>query len=121
MKDCIFCKIIDGDIPSKTIYEDNIVKVIMNINPEQNGHLLILLKRHIKDFNELTDEEAIHINQVIKDMNDRLYERLNVAGIQIITNAGSYQEIRHFHIHMIPGYVEEQPIVDLDIIYDKLK
>ena len=121
MKDCIFCKIIEGDIPSKTIYEDDRVKVIMNINPEQNGDLLIVLKRHIKDFTDLSDDEATHINQVIKNINDRLYERLDLTGVQLITNSGTCQEIKHFHIHMTPGYEVEQAIMDLDIIYDKLK
>lgn len=121
MEDCIFCKIINGDIPSKTIYEDDSVKVIMNINPEQNGDLLVVLKRHIKDFTELNNEEATHINQVIKQINDRLYERLDLTGVQLITNSGTCQEIKHFHIHMTPGYEIEQSIVDLDLIYDKLK
>ena len=121
MKDCIFCKIIKGDIPSKKLYEDEVVKVIMNINPEQNGDLLILLKRHIPDFTELTNEEATHINEVIKNMNERLNDRLDLTGLQVITNSGTCQEIKHFHIHLTPGYEIEQPIVDLDIIYEKLK
>ena len=66
MKDCIFCKIIKDEIPSKKIYEDDIVKVIMNINPEQNGDLLILLKRHAENFTKLTDEENVHINKILK-------------------------------------------------------
>ena len=121
MKDCIFCKIINNEIPSKKIYEDEIVKVIMNINPEQNGDLLVVLKRHIKDFTEINDEEVVHINKILKDLNKRLYERLDLTGLEVITNSGTCQEIKHFHIHMTPGYEVEQPIVDLDIIYDKLK
>ena len=54
-------------------------------------------------------------------MNERLYERLDLTGLEVITNSGTCQEIKHFHIHMTPGYEVEQPIVDLDIIYDKLK
>lgn len=46
MKDCIFCKIINDELPSKTIYEDEVIKVILNINPETNGHLLVLPKKH---------------------------------------------------------------------------
>lgn len=121
MKDCIFCKIIDGSIPSKKIYEDDIVKVIMNINPEQNGDLLVVLKEHKENYTCINDVEATHINRILKEMDLLLHEKLDISGMSIITNAGSCQEIKHFHIHITPGYVTEQPIVDLDIIYDKLK
>ncbi len=121
MKDCIFCKIINGDIPSKKIYEDDVVKVIMNINPEENGDLLVILKRHAENFTKLKDEEVVHINHVLKNMSDLLHERLNTKGFEVITNSGVCQEIKHFHVHLTPGYDTEQPIVDLDIIYDKLK
>lgn len=121
MKDCIFCKIIDGSIPSKKIYEDDIVKVIMNINPEQNGDLLIVLKRHAENFTKIKDEEITHINNILKDMASLVEERLETSGFEVITNSGTCQEIKHFHIHLTPGYKEPQPIVDLDIIYDKLK
>ena len=56
MDNCIFCKIIKGEIPSKTIYEDEIIKVIMNINPISNGHLLVLPKDHLVDINDMNDE-----------------------------------------------------------------
>lgn len=121
MKDCIFCKIIDGSIPSKKIYEDEIVKVIMNINPEQNGDLLVILKKHIENYTFINNDEAVHINKVLKEMDTLLHEKLDLTGMQIITNSGTCQEIKHFHIHMTPGYEEKQPIIDLDIIYDKLK
>lgn len=120
MKDCIFCKIIKGDVPSKNIYEDEIVKVIMNINPEQNGDLLILLKRHATDFTKLNDEDVTHINKVLKDMAELVKEKLECTGFEVITNSGTCQEIKHFHVHLTPGYEPEQPIVDIDIMYDKL-
>lgn len=120
MDECIFCKIIKGEIPSKDIYEDEIVKVILNIKPEENGDLLILLKRHISDFTELNDEEAKHINQIVKKLKEKLYDKLNPTGIQLITNSGTCQEIKHFHIHVTPGYEPKQPLVDLDIIYDRI-
>lgn len=121
MKDCIFCKIINGEIPSKKIYEDEIVKVIMNINPEQNGDLLVILKRHAENFTKLKDEEVTHVNKVLKSMSELVSERLDASGFEVITNTGTCQEIKHFHVHLTPGYKESQPTIDLDIIYDKLK
>lgn len=120
MKDCIFCKIVNGEIPSKVIHEDDIVKVIMNINPEQNGDLLIVAKRHFPDYSKIKDEEIVHINHVIKELKELLTDKLKPTGMQLITNAGTCQEIKHFHIHMTPGYEPSQPIVDVDIMYDKL-
>ena len=89
MKDCIFCKIIDGSIPSKKIYEDEIVKVIMNINPEQNGDLLVILKKHIENYTFINNDEAVHINKILKKMDTLLHEKLDLTGMQIITNSGT--------------------------------
>ena len=55
--DCLFCEIVKGNIPSNTIYEDDLVKVFLDINPNTNGHMLIIPKKHITDFTEISDEE----------------------------------------------------------------
>lgn len=120
MNDCIFCKIMEGSIPSKTIYEDEIVKVFMDINPDDNGHMLIVPKKHITDFTELDDETAKHINNIVKTLKDKIYDKLNPDGIRLVNNYGCYQLVKHYHLHMIPCYEPKQPIVDVDIIYDKL-
>ena len=60
--DCLFCKIIEGSIPSRTLYEDDIVKVIMDVNPNANGHVLVLPKKHITDFEELDGKTGIERN-----------------------------------------------------------
>lgn len=121
MDDCVFCKIIKGEIPSKTIYEDEILKVFMDINPDDNGHMLIVPKKHMADFTELDDETALHINKIVKELKDKVYDRLNPDGIRLINNYGVYQLVKHYHLHLIPCYEPKQPIVDVDIIYDKLK
>lgn len=121
MKDCIFCNIIEGNIPSKKIYEDEVVLVIMNINPEANGDLLVITKKHYQNILELDELALTHINNIIKEMAELLTKKLNATGITFSTNTGTNQEIKHMHYHVTPGYETEQPIVDLDIIYDKLK
>ena len=71
----MFSKIIKGELPSSTIYEDDLVKIIMNINPSTNGHLLVIPKIHYTDFTELTNEILIHINEIanIVHKNDALF------------------------------------------------
>ena len=64
--DCIFCKIIDGEIPSKKVYEDELVIVIMDVNPDSNGHMLVIPKKHYVDFKELDTSILIHINDIAK-------------------------------------------------------
>ena len=104
MDDCIFCKIIKGDIPSKTIFEDEIVKVIMDVNPNADGHMLILPKKHIEDFTTLDNETLTHIHDVAKKMKELIYEKLdNVEGIVFINNYGKFQVVKHYHLHILPN------------------
>ena len=104
MEDCIFCKIIKGDIPSKTVYEDDIVKVFLDVNPNTDGHMLVVPKKHITDFTEMDDETLTHIHGVIKQMKDLIYDRLGTCGLKIVNNYGSEQLVKHYHVHLIPVY-----------------
>lgn len=105
MEDCIFCKIIKGEIPSKTIYEDDIVKVILDVNPNTNGHMLVLPKKHIVDFTEIDDSTLTHIQSVIRDnLLGLIYDKLGACGLKIVNNYGSEQLVKHYHMHVIPVY-----------------
>ena len=66
MKDCIFCKIINGEISTGKVYEDDYVLVFLDTDPHQNGHMLIVPKKHYTDFTELDDEILCHINLIAK-------------------------------------------------------
>lgn len=130
MKDCIFCKIIEGEIPSRTVYEDETIKVIMNINPSTNGHLLVIPKKHMENINDTDEKVIMHSLQVIKKtLYPLLKERLQCGGITLAQNNELGQEIKHFHIHLIPRYPEdhadfvydESKVDDLDVIFEKLK
>ena len=67
MKDCLFCKIIKGEIPSRTVYEDETIKVIMNINPATDGHLLVIPKEHMENLLDTKQEVIIHSIETIKE------------------------------------------------------
>lgn len=120
MKDCLFCKILNGDIPSKKVYEDDIVNVVLDVNPNSNGHMLIIPKKHFVDFTEIDNDTLCHINDIAKKMKDIIFEKLNAIGIKIVVNFGSCQEIKHYHMHLIPAYEKKEKLIDLDDILSKL-
>ena len=126
--DCLFCKIGEGDIPSKTIYEDEIVKVFLDINPNTNGHCLIIPKKHIVTFEEVDIELATHILKVEKEIYKILKEKLKIEGLTIVQNNELGQEVKHYHIHLIPRYSNDNwqmnfnqgTLLELEEIYDKI-
>ncbi len=120
MDNCIFCKIIKGEIPSKDVYEDEIVKVFLDVNPVANGHMLVVPKKHVTDFTELDDETAKHLNQIAKRMLNGLNATLKPQGVRLCVNYGMYQEVKHYHLHIIPGYEPEQPIKDINEVYEEM-
>lgn len=118
MKDCLFCKIINGELPSSTVYEDDLIKIIMNINPNTNGHLLIIPKKHYVNIMDIDDNIVTHSLKITKDkIYPLLKEKLNCEGLTLAENNELGQEIRHFHIHLIPRY----PNDGADISYKKEK
>lgn len=121
LKDCVFCKIINGSIPSKKIYEDESVIVILDIEPTSNGHMLVIPKKHYVDFTELDDNMLIKINSVAKKMKELIYEKLNADGIRIVNNYGLQQVVKHYHLHIIPVYKRKQKLLNIDEIFEKLK
>lgn len=106
--DCLFCQIINGNIPSETIYEDDTVKVFLDINPTTNGDSLIVPKKHFKDFLEIDNETLSHMNDVIRKLYPIYQEKLHCEGLTICHNTDYGQEIKHFHIHFIPRYTNDE-------------
>lgn len=106
--DCLFCKIINGEIPSETVYEDDLVKVFLDIAPTTNGDALIVPKKHFKDFLEVDNDTLSHMNGVIKKLYPIFKEKLNCEGLTVCHNTEYGQEIKHFHIHFIPRYSNDE-------------
>ena len=130
MNDCIFCKIVKGEIPSRTIYEDDLIAIIMNINPATNGHLLVIPKNHYENLMDTPNEIITHSMDIVREkIYPLLKERLNCKGLTISQNNELGQEIKHYHIHLTPRYdndlldfnYNKDMISDLDEIFNKLK
>lgn len=108
MKDenCIFCKIANGEIPSRTIYEDNDFRVILDLAPATKGHALILPKSHFRNLYEIDDETAAKVLPLAKKMASDMTDRLGCDGFNLIQNNNEIagQTVFHFHVHLIPRY-----------------
>ena len=102
--DCIFCKIIKGEIPSKVLYEDELVKVIMDVNPTVDGHALIIPKKHYTDYLELDQNIITHIWDVAKKMGPGIMDKLKAKSLTLLVNFGDDQQVKHFHMHLLPNF-----------------
>ena len=110
MKDCIFCKIIDGEIPCMKIYEDDLVLAYLDITPDSDGHTLIIPKKHYKDVFDIPSETLLHIYNVSKVLMKKLEEKLGCDGFSLLQNNGSVQEVKHYHLHIKPYYNDKKSI-----------
>ena len=126
--DCIFCKIINGEIPSYTVYEDDIVKVFLDVNPTSNGHSLIVPKKHFTNINDIDLDTLTHIQETVKKLYPKYKEKLNCQGMTLVQNNDHGQEVKHYHLHMMPRYENDEmrTITSLEKtdpkeIYEKLK
>lgn len=125
---CIFCKIMNGEIPSYTIYEDDIVKVFLDVNPVSNGHSLVVPKKHYTDINDIDLDTLTHIQKTVKDLYPKYKEKLNCDGLTLCQNNEYGQEVKHYHLHIIPRYENDDTKItsklekaDPKEIYEKLK
>ena len=132
--DCIFCKIIKGEIPSFTVYEDDDFKVILDRFPAAPGHVLVIPKAHDSDMFELSEEAATKLYPLAKKIAKRIKEVTGSEGINIVQNNGEAagQSVYHFHLHIIPrktgdGIIlnkssnMETTIEELEAMWHKLK
>lgn len=110
MKDCIFCKIINGDIPCMKVYEDDVCLCYLDINPDCDGHTLIIPKKHYKDIYDIPNDTLSHIYDISKKIMDMLKEKLGCDGFTLLQNNGSIQEVKHYHLHIKPYYNDKKSI-----------
>lgn len=105
-ENCIFCKIISGEIPSRTIYEDNDFKVILDVSPAAKGHALILPKEHCANLYEISEELLAKAAKLAKKLASHMTDVLGCDGLNLLQNNGEVagQTVFHFHMHLIPRY-----------------
>jgi histidine triad (HIT) family protein len=109
--DCIFCKIIAGELPGQIVEEDERTIAFMDINPATRGHLLVIPRAHARNLLEISSEDLGATIATAQRMAQRVNQRLEPAGINLINSCGSaaWQTVFHFHVHVIPRY-EDDPL-----------
>ena len=108
--DCIFCKIVNGEIPCLKLYEDDLVMALLDINPDSDGHTLIIPKKHYIDLSDIDINTLNHINMVSKKIKRLLEDKLHCEGMSLVQNNGFVQEIKHYHLHLKPYYKAKKNI-----------
>lgn len=132
MNNCIFCKIANHEIPGKIIFEDDECIAFLDLSQTTDGHTLVIPKKHYDHFLDVDKETLSHMIQVSQKVANQIQQQLNAKGFNIITNMNEVagQSVKHFHIHIIPRYEENDGFkpqytdrssdVDLDAIYQKI-
>jgi histidine triad (HIT) family protein len=102
--DCIFCRIVAGELPSQRVYEDERTVAIMDINPAARGHVLVLPRTHARDLHEIDDEDLAACARTAKRIAGRARDRLGADGVTVMQSNGAaaWQTVFHYHVHVIP-------------------
>ncbi|MBS7576519.1 MULTISPECIES: HIT family protein [unclassified Enterococcus] len=135
MSDCIFCKIIAGEIPSVKVYEDDFILAFLDITQVTEGHTLVIPKKHSRNLLEMTASEASELFSRIPKIANLIKNNLGATGMNIVNNneAIAYQSVFHTHVHLLPRYDEtdefkmsfadrsaEYPIEKLKAVADRI-
>lgn len=109
--DCIFCKIVAGEVPATIVHEDERTVAFMDIAPATRGHVLVVPRRHSRDLLEIGSEDLHAVATAAQELARRAKEGLGAAGINLLNSCGqaAWQTVFHFHIHVIPRY-EDDPL-----------
>ena len=135
MKDnnCIFCKIANGEIPSRTIEENELFRVVLDVAPATKGHALILPKEHCRNLFDLPEETGTEVMKMAQKVALKMKDKLHCEGVNLVQNneevAG--QTVFHFHMHVIPRYADDSQLIgwkpgqptaeEMDAVAEELK
>ena len=108
--DCIFCKIVAGEIPSAIVDEDESTLAFMDINPATRGHALVIPRKHVVDLLEIEPDELAAVMLAAQRLAVRVSERLGADGVNLLNSCGNaaWQTVFHFHVHVIPRYAGDR-------------
>lgn len=109
---CIFCKIINGEIPCYKVYEDEKVLAFLDISQASKGHTLIVPKIHYANMLECDEETVAYMYKIANKLGNQIVNSLGAKGMNILTNINEVagQTVKHFHIHLLPRYNDEDGV-----------
>ena len=107
--DCIFCKVIAGEIPGEIVDSDDRTITVMDINPATRGHVVVIPREHAENLLEVSEEDLAATMGAVRRMVERMQSTLGPAGFNVLNNMGraAWQSIFHFHVHVIPRYADD--------------
>jgi histidine triad (HIT) family protein len=107
--DCLFCKIVGGELPATVVAEDERTLAFMDINPATRGHALVIPREHAADLLEIGQEDLAAVAAAAKRLAARAKEALGADGVNLINSCGAaaWQTVFHFHVHVIPRYRDD--------------
>jgi histidine triad (HIT) family protein len=107
--DCLFCRIVSGELPSTRVDEDEHTVAFMDINPATRGHVLVVPREHSADLLEIGDADLAAVTRMGQRIGRRQKDRLGADGVNLLNSCGqvAWQTVFHFHLHVIPRYAAD--------------
>jgi len=107
--DCIFCKIVAGELPSHNIQEDEHTIAFMDINPWTRGHALVIPREHYADIRDIPEDPLAQVASASKRLAGRAVDKLDADGVNLLNSTGraAWQTVFHFHVHVVPRYADD--------------
>ena len=107
--DCLFCKIVAGEVPSTRVREDERTIAFMDINPATRGHALVVPRRHSRDLMEISEEDLAATSKAARRLAQRMDAVLEPDGFNVLNSCrpAAWQTVFHFHMHVVPRYVDD--------------
>lgn len=131
MEDCIFCKVVSGELPSRKLYEDDQVIAFLDLFPSVEGHTLVVPKAHAENFFESGEEDLTAVMRAVRALAPKIEQAVGAQGLNISTNKGTVagQSVFHTHVHILPRkegdgrglWGKMDPVPDLDALHEKIK
>jgi histidine triad (HIT) family protein len=107
--DCIFCKVIAGEIPGEIVDSDEKTVTVMDINPATRGHVVVIPREHAENLMSVSEDDLAATLAAVRRITERMQETIEPAGFNVLNNMGraAWQSIFHFHVHVIPRYADD--------------